>query len=396
MLSQLKILDFSTLLPGPFATMVLADLGAEVLRIESPSRIDLNRINPPFVDEKGTTSFSHAYLNRNKRSLALDLKDRKGIEIIERLIDTYDIVLEQFRPGVMDRLGLSYEHLSSINPSLIYCSLTGYGQSGPWAERVGHDINYLSLAGIMSYSGRKEQGPGLMGIQVADVGSGSNNTVMAILAAVIYRMTSGKGQHIDVAMVDGLFPYHAVAALRELYDAQECSYETEVLNGGSLYDFYETADGRYIAFGGLEPQFFEAFCTVLGLDDMVEGSVLQFECLQQSKQRIGEIIRTRTMEEWIDMFSGIDGCVEPVLTFREAVATDHAMSREIVVQVPGPNGKKIPQIAHPVKYSSYVPQYRKSGGAVGEDTREILRSFGYDDAAIDALKAKGLFGDVPV
>lgn len=185
MLSQLKILDFPTLLPGPFATMVLADLGAEVLRIESPSRVDLNRINPPFVDEKETTSYSHAYLNRNKRSLALDLKNTESIEIIEGLIGTYDIVLEQFRPGVMDRLGLSYAHLSSINPSLIYCSLTGYGQSGPWAERVGHD-------------------------------------------------------------------------------------------------------------------------------------------------------------------------------------------------------------------SSYVPQYRKAGGAVGEDTREILRSFGYDDAAIDALKAKGLFGDVPV
>ena len=336
MLSRLKILDFSTLLPGPFATMVLADLGAEVLRVESPSRIDLNRINPPFVDEKETTSYSHAYLNRNKHSLALDLKNRKSIEIIEGLIETYDIILEQFRPGVMDRLGLSYTRLSSINPSLIYCSLTGYGQSGPWAERVGHDINYLSLAGIMSYSGRKERGPGLMGIQVADVGSGANNTVMAILAAVIYRMTSGKGQHIDVAMVDGLFPYHAVAALRELYDAPECAYETEALNGGSLYDFYETADGRYLAFGGLEPQFFETFCSVLGLDDMVGGSVLQFECLQESKQRIGEIMRTRTMEEWIEIFSGIDGCVDPVLTFKEAVTTDHATSRGIVVQVPGP------------------------------------------------------------
>jgi crotonobetainyl-CoA:carnitine CoA-transferase CaiB-like acyl-CoA transferase len=396
LLSQLKILDFSTLLPGPFATMVLADLGADVVRIESPSRVDLNRINPPFVDEKGSISCSHAYLNRNKRSLALDLKKKESLAVIERLIGTYDIILEQFRPGVMDRLGLSYERLSTINPSLIYCSLTGYGQWGPWSGRVGHDINYLSLSGIMAYSGRKERGPGLMGIQVADVGSGSNNTIMAILAAVIYRMNTGKGQHIDVSMTDGLFPYHAVSALKELYGGQESSYESEVLNGGSLYDFYETADGRYIAFGGLEPQFFETFCKALGLDDMIEGTVLQPGNLENAKERIREIILSRPMNEWIDIFSGVDACVDPVLTFAEAVRTEQAEGRGILVMVPGPGGKEIPQIGHPVKYSAFIPKYRKSGGAVGEDTREVLESAGYDDAHIDEMKSQGIFGDLTI
>ncbi|HEY4714061.1 MAG TPA: CaiB/BaiF CoA-transferase family protein, partial [Aquirhabdus sp.] len=193
LLSGLKILDFSTLLPGPFATLMLADMGADVIHIESPSRMDLVRIMPPYADGQAT---AHAYLNRNKRSVAMDLKDPSNINKIKQLVAEYDIIVEQFRPNVMARLGLDYETLSKINPRLIYCSITGYGQTGSHKDRAGHDINYISLSGIAGHSGRVNGLPPAMGIQIADVAGGSLHGVIGILAAVIERHTSGLGQHI--------------------------------------------------------------------------------------------------------------------------------------------------------------------------------------------------------
>lgn len=189
-LASLKVLDFSTLLPGPFASLLLADMGAEVLRIESPTRMDLLRVLPPH--DQGVSA-SHAYLNRNKRSLALDLKQPEALEVIKQLLQDHDIVLEQFRPGVMDRLGLGYEDLKAINPKLIYVSITGYGQTGPYKDRAGHDINYLALAGLSSYTGRADSGPVPLGMQVADVAGGSLHGVIGLLAAVIARQQTGQG-----------------------------------------------------------------------------------------------------------------------------------------------------------------------------------------------------------
>ena len=189
-LVSLKVLDFSTLLPGPFASLLLADMGAQVLRVESPSRPDLLRQLPPH--DRGTSA-SHAYLNRNKRSLALDLKQPAAIEVIKRLVLDYDIVIEQFRPGVMDRLGIGYDVLKLLNPRLIYVAITGYGQTGPYRERAGHDINYLALSGLASHTGRKDGGPLPLGFQAADVAGGSLHGVVGLLAAVIARQHSGLG-----------------------------------------------------------------------------------------------------------------------------------------------------------------------------------------------------------
>ncbi|MAE22591.1 MAG: carnitine dehydratase, partial [Pseudomonas sp.] len=198
-LSSLKILDFSTLLPGPFASLLLADMGAEVLRVESPTRMDLIRVLPP---HDGGASTSHAYLNRNKRSIALDLKRPEAVEVVKRLVSEYDIVLEQFRPGVMDKLGVGYAALKAINPRLIYVSITGYGQSGPYRDRAGHDINYLALAGIASYTGRRDSGPLPLGVQLADLAGGSLHGVIGLLAAVVQRQATGVGQQVDVSITD--------------------------------------------------------------------------------------------------------------------------------------------------------------------------------------------------
>ena len=201
-LKNLKVLDLSTLLPGPFATMMLADMGADVLRIESPTRPDLSRELPPFL---GGVSTKHATLNRNKRAITLDLKNPHAIALVERMVADYDILVEQFRPGVMDRLGLGYERLKELNPGLIYCSITGYGQTGPYRDRAGHDNNYLSIAGVNGYSGREGERTPIMGTQVADIACGSLHGVVGILAAVNHRHVTGEGQYVDISMTDAAF-----------------------------------------------------------------------------------------------------------------------------------------------------------------------------------------------
>jgi crotonobetainyl-CoA:carnitine CoA-transferase CaiB-like acyl-CoA transferase len=395
LLSGIKILDFTTLLPGPFATMILSDLGAEVLRVESHTRIDMARIAPPYVDKAGTVSCMHAYLNRNKKSIALDLKYEESIAIIKRLISEkgYDVVIEQFRPGAMGRLGLSYETLSGINPGLIYCSITGYGQTGPLRDRAGHDINYLSQAGVMSYSGSKDRGPYLMGIQMADVGSGSNNAALGIMATIIHRMKTGKGQYIDVSMTDGMFPYHVVSGLGCLVGGTEPGYETEILNGGSLYGFYETSDNKYLSFGGLEPQFLSVFLNVLGLSSYIPR-LMEHGIADEVKQRVTEVIRSRDLSHWEDVFKDVDACVGPVLTVKEATMSEHAKARGLVVEVPGPDGTPIPQIAYPILFSKYKPEYHRAGPSLGQDTSDVLKDLGLSGADIADLKSKGIISGV--
>lgn len=271
-LKGLKILDFSTLLPGPFATLYLADMGAEVVHIESPARPDLVRLMPPFAHGQATT---HNYLNRNKHSVALDLKNPEHIKQIKSRIADYDIVVEQFRPGVMQRLGLDYPTLSALNPRLIYCSITGYGQTGPYIDRAGHDINYLALSGIAGHSGRRS-GPPAMGIQIADVAGGSMHALVAILAAVIERQSSGQGQYIDISMTDCAATLNNMAASASLAGNQHQQIESGYLNGGTFYDYYQTQDDRYLSIGSLEPQFMQGLAQLLDLPIILEKVLLSY------------------------------------------------------------------------------------------------------------------------
>jgi crotonobetainyl-CoA:carnitine CoA-transferase CaiB-like acyl-CoA transferase len=225
-LQGLKILDFTTLLPGPYATMCLADMGADVLKIVSGSRPDLVDSIPPFVP-KTKLSSAAAQLGRGKRCMALNLKDQRAVNIVHQLIMHYNIVIEQFRPGVMAKLKLAYEDLQKINPAIIYCSITGYGQTGSLRDRAGHDINYIARSGVISYSGEKESRPSLIGIQLADVASGSNNAIIGILAAVINRLGNGHGQHIDISMTDGMIAFNATVGAGFLLDGREPVREEE-------------------------------------------------------------------------------------------------------------------------------------------------------------------------
>lgn len=386
-LSTLKVLDFSALLPGPFGTLVLADLGADVLRVESPTRPDMVRMLPPMDDG---ISAVHGYLNRSKRSVAVDLKKPEGVEVIRRLVQDYDIVVEQFRPGVMDRLGVGYEALRAINPGLIYCSITGYGQTGPYRDRAGHDLNYLSIAGMTGYNGRRDSGPAPMAFQVADVAGGSCHAVMAILAAVIHRQATGEGQHIDISMTDAAFSLHALTAPPALVGGEDPQLERTQLNGGSFYDCYETRDGRWFSVAGIEPQFFMQFCQAIGRPDLAgKGLAMAPEIVAEVKAGIAEAMKQKDYSEWLDIFAAIDACVEPVLSLSEACEHPQLKARDMIVEVPAGEGRTQRQVASPIRFSVSQPEYRFTGARLGAHTAEVLSAQGFSEEDIAALKKAG-------
>jgi crotonobetainyl-CoA:carnitine CoA-transferase CaiB-like acyl-CoA transferase len=357
-LASLKVLDFSTLLPGPFATLMLADMGAEVLRVESPTRPDMVRLMPP--SEQGVSAV-HGYINRSKRSIAVNLKTPEGRDLIHRLVAGYDIVVEQFRPGVMDRLGVGYEALKAINPRLIYCSITGYGQTGPYRDRAGHDLNYLSIAGMTRYNGRRDSGPAPMAFQAADIAGGSCHAVMGILAA-------------PAALLGGEDP----------------DLETTWLNGGSFYDCYRTRDGRYLSVAGLEPQFFGQFCQAIGKPHLVNLAVSTArEDVRALKAEISAVIASQDYEHWCGTFAELDCCVEPVLSFSEAAEHPQLRARDMVVAVPNHGQGHQRQVASPFKFSATPVGYRFSGARLGQHNRDVLREQGLTDADIDALEQAG-------
>lgn len=375
-LQGLKVLDFSTLLPGPFATLMLADMGADVIHVESPTRVDMVRTMEP-VDEEGISA-AHRHLNRSKKSLALDLKDAESINVIHSLLHEYDIVIEQFRPDVMARLGLDYESLKKIKPNLIYCSITGYGQTGPFANRAGHDTNYLSISGVMDYSRRKGERPPVLGVQVADIAGGSLHSVIGILAAVYHREKTGEGQCIDISMTDASFSLNALFGSGYLAHGVEPQTENLMLNGGEFYDYYETKDGRYFSVGSLEPSFRKMLCESLGAIELIG---MAFSEKQEDKVKFKEEVTTRFLtkdfHEWLEIFNDeFDGCVEPVLTFAEATEHPQIRSREMIVEVPNGNGTIQKQIAFPIKFSTNPAVYRETGGPLGEHNEILLSKYG--------------------
>ena len=375
-LNKLRVLDFSKLLPGPLGTMMLADLGAEVVKVEWPAKIDMVRQIPPF-DKKVSSAQSH--LNRSKKSITLDLKHPKARDVVYELVKDFDIVVEQFRPGVMEHLGLSYEVLSKINPKLIYCSITGYGQTGPYRDRAGHDINYLALSGLSSYSGNKTTGPGLSGTQVADIAGGSHQAVIGILAAVIARQESGEGQHIDVSIADGALALNGLVGAGHSVCGKNEGPETHPLNGGTFYDYYQCADERYLAIGALEPKFVQQLIAGLQAPQLVPLAMDQSPQSQvKFKAGIAEIVKGQDMAHWVKVFSQLDACVEPVLNRDEVVEHPQFKERQMYVEVPREDGSMQMQIANPLKFSKSSVEYKHTGRSeLGADNEEILGPLGF-------------------
>ncbi len=389
-LSSLRVLDFTTLLPGPFATLLLADLGADVVRVEAPDRPDMARMMPPFDSD---VSAWHSLLNRNKRSITLDLKQPGAAQVVKRLVQRYDIVVEQFRPGVMERLGVGYETLRTANPRLIYCAITGYGQTGPYRDRAGHDLNYMALAGILSHTGRAENGPPGMGVQVADVGGGSFGAVTGILAAVIQRQLSGVGQMVDVSMFDLALAWNSLPAAEYLASGENPTYESGLLNGGTLYDTYRTSDGRYLAVASLEDKFWRGFCQAIERPDLADRGIFGPAAAQSGlKDEIAAAIAQRTLAEWQAIFAPLDVCVEPVLTVEEALIHPHTTARGLVVETPRGDGAAQRQVAHPLRFSASQSVYHHIGPSLGLHTAEVLFEAGYTEQEIALLRVSAVLG----
>ncbi len=381
-LSSLKILDFSTLIPGPFATMVLADLGAQVIRIEAPDRGDVARDLPP--GPEGGDSAWHGVLGRSKRSICLDLKTPGGSEIVRRLLESHDIVFEQFRPGVMERLGLDYETLASANPAVIYCSINSFGGHGALRQRAAHDINALALAGVLATG----TSPVPLGIQVADLAA-AMNAVTGILAAVIHRAQTGRGQRVEASLYDSALMWNTLAASELLTAGEDKASGSGLLSGGSRYGVYETADGRHLALGGLEPALWGRFCEAAGRPDLREAPLVAWE--PELRQEVAALVAARTLEEWIDLLDGVDACTDPVLSVREALARAEKAAPGMLVDV-GSGHRQQRQIGNAIRLSETPAAYRHPGVAAGAHRDQIMAELGYSEGEIIAMEAQGAFG----
>ncbi|MCZ7585544.1 MAG: CoA transferase [Deltaproteobacteria bacterium] len=380
----LKILDFTRLLPGPYATQILADLGATVVKIESPDGGDYARYLPPLLGDVG---FMFHALNRNKRSLALDLKNPEAVEALKRLLRHYDTVIESFRSGVMERLGLGYDALRAVRGDIIYISLSGYGATGPMAGRAGHDLNLEALSGMSSVIGRKDVGPVVPGVQVADMASGLF-IAMAAASAAFRRATSGEGAYIDLSMADATLSMMSVWATEAGTKKVAPGYGEEILSGASLcYNLYETKDGRHMAVGALEPKFWHAVCGVLGAEELCEEGFSEAIPENPRFRRVREIFLSKTQSEWTDLFSRVNACVEPVLRLDEAA--EHALYRARgMVGTMDINGQKLIAVDTPIDPGD--ADSFTAAPTLGANTREILREAGYEDPEVDRLVEKGV------
>jgi crotonobetainyl-CoA:carnitine CoA-transferase CaiB-like acyl-CoA transferase len=383
----LRVLDLSRLLPGPFCTLCLADFGAEVIKVEDIARGDGVRQLPPLQPGSDVGAW-HLLLNRGKQSVALNLKDPRGKVAFLRLADTADVLLEGFRPGVMGRLGLDYPALSARNPRLIYCSLTGYGQDGPYAQLAGHDLNYLGLAGVLDLLGPADGAPIVPGVQIADLGGGGQLALIGILFALLARATSGVGQYIDVAMLDGSFAWlQRAATLAFATGMQPRRGNFDLAGKYACYNVYACRDGGYLAVGALEEPFWATLCRQLGLSELIP--------LQYDDARRAEVLAAvqarfleRTRDEWFAELRQLDACVTPVRSVSEALADPHFRARGLLLEAADPRHGLIRELGQPFRMSAATPRPPLPAPELGEHTDAVLGTLGYSAAELATLRAE--------
>jgi crotonobetainyl-CoA:carnitine CoA-transferase CaiB-like acyl-CoA transferase len=385
-LAGLKVLDLTRLLPGGFCTLLFADMGADVLKIEEPGKGDYIRWMDPF---KGGMSSGHIALNRGKRSMTLNLKHERGREVLLRLVRDADVLIESFRPGVMDRLGVGYERLAQENPKLIYCAITGYGQDGPYKDRAGHDINYLGFGGVLGIIGPRDGDPAIAGVQIADVGGGALMGAVGILAALHDRARTGRGRFVDISMLDGAVSWLAMHAAGYFMDGiPPRRGEMRLAGGIACYRVYRCADGKHVTVGALEPQFWAALCKALDVPEFIERHYAPPEEQDKMAERIQEILLRRTRDEWVTELADLDACFGPVNDFEETFSDPHVLARNMRVEVPTPEGPT-GAVGNPIKMLGEAPLEPGPAPAFGEHTDEALTAAGYSADDIAALRAAG-------
>jgi len=390
-LEGLMVLDLSRLLPGPFCTLLLADFGADVIKVEDTGKGDYMRWSQPHYEGADPTAAGAMFLalNRGKRSIRLDLKTDQGREVLLRLAGDADVLLESFRPGVLDRLGVGYERLRERNGRLIYCAISGYGQDGPNRDRAGHDLNYVGLNGLLALSGDPDGPPVQAAGQIADLGGGALMGVIGVLIALRERERSGEGQLVDCSMFDGSLSWLATVVGETFAHGRPPSRGRLALAGGLIcYRPYRCADG-FVTLAALEPQFWSAFCRGVGREDLLQcafdppGS--------PAHAAVSELIASRTREQWQAFASAHECCLEPVLELDEAMQSELVAARQMVVELAQPGAlEPIKQLGAPVKLSrTPADPTRAPGPGLGEHTDEILAAAGFDAAEIAALHDSG-------
>jgi alpha-methylacyl-CoA racemase len=389
-LSGIRVLDLTRLLPGGFCTLLLADFGAEVLKVEDTGMGDYIRWAPPYYEGADESAKSALYLslNRGKRSIRLNLKDERGRDALVRLAREYDVLVESFRPGVLDRLGVGYERLAEENPGLVYCAISGYGQDGPYRDRSGHDMNYLGLIGLLGLTGEKDGPPVQPAGQIADLGGGGLMAAFGILAALHERERSGLGQVVDVSMADGALSWLAMVAGRYFADGVTPRRGDLELAGRLIcYRPYACKDG-WVSLGALEPKFWQAWCHGVGREDLV---VRQFEAPgSDAHAEVERVFLERTRDEWQAFASEHDCCLEPVLDLDEALESDLVHAREMVVSIAQPGvAEPVRQLGVPVKMSRTPGAPQGPGPVLGADTHDVLREAGYSDDEVRELEEHG-------
>jgi crotonobetainyl-CoA:carnitine CoA-transferase CaiB-like acyl-CoA transferase len=389
-LDGIVVLDFTRLLPGPFCTQLLANLGADVIKIEDPKLGDYMRSIPPIVHE---VSYPFLMVNRGKRSLVIDLKTPEGQEIVHKLARRADVVVEQFRPGVMARLGAAYDDLAMMNPKLVYCSFSGYGQTGPYKDLPGHDINFQALAGILSVTtGQDDKRPAIPGVPVADMAS-AFNAALTILAALRARDRTGRGEWIDVSILDTAVTLMVLGLARVLATGEEPVPGETLLTGTfPFYSLYETKDGRWLAVAVVEPKFWIRMCELVGAPELSEKQFADGAERAVAAQTLAVRFRERTSEEWESLFMKEQLPIALVKRVSEVVRDPQVMARELLPLIDVPDVGKLQVIAHPAKHAETDVRNPARLPAKGRDTGEILKSLGYTGRQIQALAKQGVIG----
>ena len=393
-LEDINILDMTRLAPGPYCTMILADLGADVLKIEEPGGPVGRRAEqgqgaadmPNLLDRHSP----YNALNRNKRSIALNLKADEARQIFYRLVGKADVVVEEFRPGVAKRLGVDYETLRKLNPRLIYCSITGYGQDGPYNQLVGHDINYISTAGALGIIGEKDGAPVIPHNLLGDFAGGGMHGAIGILTALVAREKTGRGQAVDISMTDGVVSLMA-QFLSTHFATKEVPPRGDTYLSGAAphYNVYKTKDGKYLSLGSLEPWFYANLCRAIGREDFIPYANDEGQKRQEILSYFREHFLTKTRDEWFDYLRQWDICVSRVLTVDELASDPQIVARQMIVEVDDPRAGKVKQAGILVKLSETPGSIRSLSPASGQHTDEVLQGLGYAREEIDRLRGAG-------